>query len=159
LGADAFENHALRDGRLILTGNALDLRALLVTVGDHSYEATVRLEPEADVETGLVAFYNAKMFAGISLRKGTVEGMSRGAAFGPRIKASSAKYLKLRMTDFDLQAFYSDNGKSWKPYPNSTEVSGYQTNVLGSFLSLKLGVYVKGAGTVKVGEFTYKPLD
>ena len=158
-GPGAFENHALRDGRLTLTGSPLDFRALIVTVGDHSYEASVRLEPEGDVETGLVAFYNAKMFAGISLRKGSVEGMARGQAFGPRIKASSARYLKLRMTDFDLQAFYSDNGKSWKPYPNSTEVSGYQTNVLGSFLSLKLGVYVRGAGTVKVGEFAYKPLD
>ena len=149
----------LRDGRLVLTGNAIDARALLVTTGDHAYEATVRLEPDADVETGLVAYYNSKMYAGIGLRKGSVEGLSKGAAFGPRIKAASAKYLKLRMTEFDLQAFYSDNGKSWKPYPNSNEVSGYHNNVLGSFASLKLGVFVKGGGSVKIGEFTYKPLD
>lgn len=158
-GPGAFESHALRDGRLVLTGNAIDARALLVTTGDHAYEATVRLEPDADVETGLVAYYNSKMYAGIGLRKGQVEGLSKGAAFGPRIKAASAKYLKLRMTEFDLQAFYSDNGKSWKPYPNSTEVSGYHSNVLGSYASLKLGVFLKGAGSVKIGEFTYKPLD
>ena len=158
-GAGAFENSALRDGRLILTGNALDFRVLTATVGDHSYEASVRLEPDGDAETGLVAYYNSKMFAGIGLRKGSVEGLAKGAAFGPRIKASSVRYLKLRMTDFDLQMFYSDNGKSWKPYPNSTEVSGYHNNVLGAFSSLRLGVYVKGAGSVKIGEFVYTPLD
>jgi xylan 1,4-beta-xylosidase len=63
------------------------------------------------------------------------------------------------MAEFDLQMFYSDNGKSWKPLPNSTEVSGYHHNVLGSFASLKLGVYVRGPGSVKIGEFTYKSLD
>jgi beta-xylosidase len=158
-GPGAFESCALKDGRLVLQGGAADVRALLVPVGDHSYEATVRLEIEGDADTGLVAFYNAKMFAGIGLRKGSVEGLSKGAAFGPRIKAPSVKYLKLKMTEFDLQMFYGDNGKSWKPFPNSTEVSGYHHNVLGSFGSLKLGVYVKGPGSVKVGEFTYKSLD
>jgi hypothetical protein len=38
-------------------------------------------------------------------------------------------------------------------------VSGYHNNVLGAFSSLKLGVYVKGAGSVKIGEFVYTPLD
>lgn len=158
-GPGAFENHALKDGRLVLQGNAADVRALLVPVGDHSYEASVRLETEGDVETGLVAYYNAKMFAGIGLRKGNVEGLAKGAAFGARIKSPSVKYLKLKMAEFDLQMFYSNNGKSWKPLPNSTEVSGYHHNVLGSFASLKLGVYVRGPGSVKIGEFTYKSLD
>ena len=158
-GPGAFENHALKDGRLVLQGGAVDVRALLVPVGDHSYEASVRLEIEGDADAGLVAFYSAKMFAGIGLRKGNVEGLAKGAAFGPRIKGPSVKYLKLKMTEFDLQMFYGDNGKSWKPFPNSTEVSGYHHNVLGSFASLKLGVYVKGPGSVKIGEFTYKSLD
>jgi beta-xylosidase len=158
-GPGAFENHALKDGRLVLPGSATDIRALLVPVGDHSYEASIRLEIEGDAETGLVAFYSAKMFAGIGLRKGSVEGLAKGAALGSRIKAPSVKYLKLKMTEFDLQMFYSDNGKSWKPFPNSTEVSGYHHNVLGSFASLKLGVYVKGPGSVKIGEFIYKSLD
>jgi beta-xylosidase len=158
-GPGAFENHALKDGRLVLQGSAVDVRALLVPVGDHSYEASVRLEIEGDADAGLVAFYSAKMFAGIGRRKGNVEGLAKGVAFGPRIKGPSVKYLKLKMTEFDLQMFFSDNGKTWKPFPNSTEVSGYHHNVLGSFASLKLGVYIKGPGSVKIGEFTYKSLD
>jgi len=158
-GPGGFESYALRGGRLILAGNVIDMRTVFVTTGDHSYEASVRVEPDADVETGLVAYYSAKMFAGLSLKKGLVEGLAKGVPFGPKIRAGSVRYLKLRMTDFDLQMFTSDNGKSWKPYPNATEVSGYQTNVLGGFGSLKVGIYVKGGGSVKIGEFAYTPLD
>jgi xylan 1,4-beta-xylosidase len=38
------------------------------------------------------------------------------------------------------------------------EVSGIHHNVFGGFLSLKLGVYAAGAGTVRLRDFRYRAL-
>jgi len=159
-GPESFANHALTGGALKLTAAPDKYHALLCIVGDHAYEASVRLAAEGDVETGLVAFYSGKMFAGVGLKGGTVSGYAKGVwPFGPRIKAPAAKYLKIRLVDFDLQFFYGENGKTWKPCPNSLDVSGYHQNMLGGFSSLKVGIIVKGKGSVAIDDFAYKVLD
>ena len=117
------------------------------------------MEPGGDVEAGLVAYYNNKSFAGIGMKGGAVFGYAKGISpFGPSIKAPAVKYLKIRMVDFDLQFFSSEDGKSWKPCPNSLDVSGYHHNMLGGFSSLKIGILIRGRGTVTIDDFTYKSL-
>jgi len=55
--------------------------------------------------------------------------------------------------------YYSRDGGAWVKHPWQMEVSGYHHNVLGDFLSLKFGVYVAGAGDVKLRDFVYRALE
>jgi xylan 1,4-beta-xylosidase len=115
---------------------------------------------EGEVEAGLVAYYNNKFFAGVGTRGGVVFGYAKGASpFGPTMKAPAVQYLKIRLVEFDLQSFHSQDGKAWTPCPNSLEVSGYHQNMLGGFSSLKIGILVKGKGTVTIDDFKYRALD
>ncbi|MDE0107529.1 MAG: hypothetical protein OXN96_06955 [Bryobacterales bacterium] len=47
----------------------------------------------------------------------------------------------------------------WVQHPRGLEVSGFQTNNLGGFSSLKLGVYAKGSGPVRVEDFQYRAIE
>jgi beta-xylosidase len=159
-GPGAFETFILKNGALKLTAVPEQFRALHCTVGRHAYEASVMLSEEGDVEAGLAVYYNNKMFAGIGMKGGAVFGYAKGVGLhGSKIKAPTAKYLKIRLVDFDLQVFYGDNGKTWKPYPNSQDVSGYHHNALGGFSSLKIGIFVKGKGSVTIDDFRFTALD
>jgi beta-xylosidase len=60
--------------------------------------------------------------------------------------------------DDDLSTYYSADGITWKKTEASIDVSVYQTNALNGFSSIKLGIYGKGAGQVKIQQFTYRPL-
>jgi len=52
-----------------------------------------------------------------------------------------------------------DGGRHWTLHGTRMEVSGIHHNVFGGFLSLKLGVYCAGAGTVRLNDFTFRALD
>jgi len=71
---------------------------------------------------------------------------------------ADCRFLKLRLVDDDLSTYFSADGITWKKTEASIDVSVYQTNALGSFSSIKLGIYGKGSGPVKIEQFTYRPL-
>ena len=112
-----------------------------------------------DVEAGLIAYYDDRAFAGIGFKGGEVYGLAKGAISGERIKAPAVKYLRIRMNEFDLSMAYSDDARRWTPYPNSLEVSGYHQNVLGGFSHLKLGIFGRGLGVLKIDDFVYRNLE
>jgi xylan 1,4-beta-xylosidase len=51
-----------------------------------------------------------------------------------------------------------DGGKTWILHGTRMEVSGIHHNVFGGFLSLKVGVYAAGKGTVRLRDFRYRAL-
>lgn len=55
--------------------------------------------------------------------------------------------------------YYSIDGQNWIKIENSVEVSAYNHNVLGGFLSLRLGLCAVGDGTVKFKNFIYQPIN
>jgi len=153
------QDYELKNGALTLNSALGNFRAVHCTVGDHGYEASVRIETGGDVEAGLAAYYSGRMFAGIGIKSGTVVPYAKGTApAAGKNKNPRVRFLKLRMRDFDLQRFFSEDGKAWTAYPSSVDVAGYNHNVLGGFSSLKLGVFVRGEGQVRVDDFNYRPL-
>jgi len=194
-GLDSLDDQRIKDGRLEIKSTPDKLRVLHATVGDHSYEASARLETEGDLEAGLIAYFDDRAFAGIGIKGGEVFGMAKGAISGERIKAPAVKsstprpegrglfminpeprfsspplkaglgvgervkYLRIRMNEFDLSMASSDDGRRWTPYPYSLEVSGYHQNVLGGFSHLKLGIFGRGAGVLKIDDFAYRNLE
>jgi xylan 1,4-beta-xylosidase len=149
-----------------LSGGALtmpclpdEIRVLHAIPGDHNFEAAVRLEPESGVEAGLILHYDQKTFAGIGIKDGYIFTMAKGELTGaPMIEAKEARYFKIRLFEYDLTMLYSDDGLHWMTYPDSLNVLGYEQNMLGGFLSLKVGIYGRGEGRVRVDDFAYRAL-
>ena len=54
--------------------------------------------------------------------------------------------------------YYSTDGIKWEKIENSAEVSCYNHNVLGGFLSLRIGLCSIGKGKVKFKNFVYEPI-
>ena len=52
----------------------------------------------------------------------------------------------------------TDGGKSWRLVDLRMEVSGLNHNVFGGFLSLKLGIYSAGQGSILLNNFRYRAL-
>lgn len=158
-GVESLDEVEFRDGRLVLPCVPDGIRTMHTTLGDHDFEAAVRLDPDRGVEAGLVLHYDQKIFAGIGFKDGYVFTMAKGELTGnPMIEAPQAKYFKIRLVGYDLAMFYSDDGLAWKAYPNSQELSGYHQNMLGGFRSLKVGIYGRGDGRLRIDDFTYSEI-
>jgi xylan 1,4-beta-xylosidase len=56
-----------------------------------------------------------------------------------------------------LTWYYStDEGLTWRRHDTRMEVSGLNHNVFGDFLSLRIGLFASGEGTVRVRDFRYR---
>lgn len=76
----------------------------------------------------------------------------------PTIKDVDTNYLKLRVLEYDVSFAYSTDGVKWTGYPNSTNMQGFQHNIMGKFSSLKLAMCWKGNGEVVFDDFIFNEL-
>jgi xylan 1,4-beta-xylosidase len=157
-GIASTEEFAIADGTLTFTAHPDTVKVLHTQSGDYDYEATVAIEAEAGVEAGLVAYYGPEMYAGIATRGGRLHSVSKARLEGRGAECAGCHYLKIQVVDDNLSTFASTDGVEWKKQPTSVDVSWFQTNVLGGFSSVRIGIYGKGNGRVKVRRFTYRPL-
>ncbi|HSR18984.1 MAG TPA: hypothetical protein VLM39_12905, partial [Ignavibacteriaceae bacterium] len=68
-------------------------------------------------------------------------------------------FLRLKNINNTVDMFYSIDGEKWNKIENSLEVSALHHNVLGGFLSLRIGLCSMGEGKVKFKNFIYKPIN
>jgi xylan 1,4-beta-xylosidase len=138
-----------------------DSAPLTCGVGDRSYEAEVTIELMGQAEGGLLLFYNHKAFVGLGF---TPEGIKtfEYAEEQPWMRATRpATKVRVRMSNEEnvITFRYSyDGGKTWTLHGLRMEVSGIHHNVFGGFLSLKIGLYGAGQGTVRFSDFRYRAL-
>jgi xylan 1,4-beta-xylosidase len=132
----------------ILPGNATTLSVMPV---NHSYEAEVEVSIPDTAEGGLMLSsrgWGGASWATVGLRKGEAFATWAGQAnylhwSGNRI------FLRIRNMKYDVSCFYSTDGKTWTPFPDSTYVND------GRSLSL----YAAGEGAVVFRNFKYRGLD
>lgn len=162
---DKFQNE-----RIFLDNGALALYAqgtsinnslpLLVNEISGDYEAIVELESIGNVtEFGLLLYYNENYKTGIFVKDGYI--FSRwglAQSFGEKYESNKI-FLKLRKRNDIVSFFYSQDGIVFEKMRMSTEVSGYHTNVLGGYLSLRLGIYAAGNGRILCKQFKINALD
>ena len=67
-------------------------------------------------------------------------------------------FLRIKNVNNTVNMYYSEDGVKWNKTENSAEVSALHHNVLGGFLSLRIGLCSIGEGEVKFKNFIYKPL-
>mgnify|MGYP006278355965 CR=1 FL=1 len=152
----------LKDSNLVLQGkgnNIGESSPLLTIPEDHSYMAQVELSIEGDVLGGLVLFYNSDAYSGILTDGENILTNLRGWQFQTEKNvAEKHLFLRLRNINNTVDMYYSLDGNQWIKIQNSLEVSAYHHNVLGGFLSLRIGLCAIGDGTVKFKNFKYTPV-
>lgn len=159
-GLDNLNEYSLAGGALKLKGSKDKMRVLQAVTGDYAFEAEVKIDVENSTEAGLILYYNQSAFAGIALKDGKVFSLSKGKKhWGPEINKPDCRYLKIKQDSFTLTMFYSSDRIKWEPYEVALDLSGYHTNMLGGFSSLKVGVYCKGEGSVTIDDFKYHLLN
>jgi xylan 1,4-beta-xylosidase len=155
--------------RFSMDGNGIDIKAkghsigecspLLCIPSDHSYTAQVEMFIEGEAIGGLVLFYNDRASTGLLADKENILANLRGWQFVTERKViKNHVFLRLKNINNTVDMFYSTDGEKWKKIENSIEVTGYNHNVLGGFLSLRLGLCSIGDGKVKFKNFEYKPI-
>jgi beta-xylosidase len=155
--------------RFHLVDNSLVIKAKGHSVGDcsplvcipsnHSYIAQVELFIEGEATGGLVLFYNNIAHSGILADKENILADLRGWQF-PTEKGAIKKHVFLRLKNINntVDMYYSIDGVKWNKIEVSLEVSSYNHNALGGFLSLRLGLCSMGEGKIKFKNFIYKSI-
>lgn len=156
--------------RFLVANNSLTIKGkgqsvgncspLLCIPSDHSYTADIELTIEGNAIGGLVLFYNNNAYSGIMADKENVLANLRGWQFPTEknVVLQNHVYLRLKNINNTVDMYYSNDGIQWKKIENSLEVSGLHHNVLGGFLSLRLGLCSLGEGSVTFRNFIYNPI-
>ena len=150
-----------------VSGGALHLKAtgstpddgtlLLMNTGDHSYTVTVDVEIEDGANAGLLLFYNDEFYAGLSSDARRLHAYKAGEeAFYPAVGNAVGQRFQLRLVnDKNVASFLlRAHGEDWRLI-RSFEVSGYNHNVAGGFLSLRPGVFATGKGSATFRNLVY----
>jgi xylan 1,4-beta-xylosidase len=157
--------------RVRLLDRSLELRArgttpadsapLTCAVADRSYQAEVTIETEGEAEGGLLLFYNHKAFVGVGFTPDAVRTWEYAEEQQWMRAKRPAGPVRVRLSNQDnvITFHYSyDGGRSWILHGLRMEVSGLNHNVFGGFLSLKIGVYCAGSGSIRLRDFRYRAL-
>jgi xylan 1,4-beta-xylosidase len=155
-GIASRDDYEIKDGAVTFQAEADKLKVLHTQAANHNYEATVEVDAASGAEAGLILFYGPAAYVGIGVNAGRVVNLQMARNAGRPVECADCRFLKLRLVDDDLSTFYSTDGVNWKKTEASIDVSAYQTNALGNFSSIRLGIYGKGSGQVKIQKFTYQ---
>ena len=159
-GIDSTDQFSVSNGAVQFEAAGDSLRVFHAIASDHNYEAEVTIDIDGSPEVGFILYYGREAFAGIGYRNGQAvllkggQPVQRDAA-----PCSGCRHFKIRMVEHDVAVYFSADGSHWTQHPRGLEVSGFQTNNLGGFSSLKLGVYAKGSGSVRVEDFRYRAIE
>jgi beta-xylosidase len=155
--------------RFMLDGKGLILKAkgktvaecspLLCMVTSHSYDVQVEMEVEKGASGALVLFYNKNGYSGIGANsKDILTIMSTFQFEVEKDKINKHVFLRLVNKLNTVDMYYSADGIKWKKTENSLEASSINHNVLGGFLSLRIGLCAFGSGEVTFRNFKYSNL-
>lgn len=155
-GVDSKDDYSLKGGRVTIEGSSSKIRALQLIGSNANYEASVKIDITGNADAGLALFYNEQKFVGLSIAGGKLSAIRDNRRVEVQLDATGIQYLKVKLDHYDLSLLYSKDGLHWQTYPSGFEMSGYQTNVLRDFGSLRPSIYIKGEGKVTVSDFKYK---
>lgn len=155
--------------RFRLVNNSIEIKAkgnnignsspLLTMPSHHSYTTEVELSLEGKVTGGLVLFYNGRSFSGILANNESILANINGWQFETEKNVIKDRvFLRLKNINNTVDLYYSTDGIKWNKIENSLEVSGKHHNVLGEFLSLRIGLCSIGEGTVRFKGFKYESI-
>jgi beta-xylosidase len=152
---------AIDQGKLELKaeGNSFDNSSpLLVNAADHKYEISAEFWLDEGVTAGLTLYYNelANVRISVDAEKFAVF-IQKSAKIREKNQVGSHGFLKIRNDANEVSFYYSGDGKKWRRVERSLDITGYNHNVFGQFLSLRAGLFAFGTGKVRFANFNYTP--
>lgn len=136
-----------------------DSAPLLCVPMNHAYEITIEAEISEKATAGLLLFYSPLSYCGIGVDKDSILTCLRGSIrVQDKNRIGSHIHFKVINDCHEVSSYYSADGKTWTKLDRSLDVSGYNHNTFGGFLSLRAGFFAGGEGTVTFRNFTYKGL-
>ncbi|QUD89230.1 family 43 glycosylhydrolase [Phenylobacterium montanum] len=163
-GADERTRAVYEPGGLRLKGRGTspaDSSPLTCIVGDRAYDAEISIDLIGEAEGGLLLFYNHKAFLGLGFGQAGLKTFLSAEEQPWMRMPLGATTLRLKVTnDANIVTWrYSrDEGKTWTRHDIRSEVSGFNHNTFGGFLSLTVGIYAAGGGEVRLRDFKYRAL-
>ncbi|HVU17113.1 MAG TPA: family 43 glycosylhydrolase [Candidatus Didemnitutus sp.] len=150
-------------GALVLraTGTSpKDTCPLTFVTGDPAYEISVEIERDETATGGLLLFYSERLFAGFGFSEANMLEYLKGdtTPFPRPANIGRHFFLRLRNNHHVVTVWYSPEGTNWTKHWMQFEVSGYNHNVAGGFLSLRPALVATGAGEVRFRNFRYQTL-
>lgn len=155
--------------RFLLSNNSLTIKAKGTNIGEsapltcvpshHSYTAEVEMEMEGNAMGALVLFYNKDYAFGLLADSSNLLSNVHGWQFVTEKNAFKRHvFLKIKNVNNTVDMYFSTDGMHWTKAETSFEVSGVNHNVLGGFLSLRIGLCSIGEGNVKFKNFKYQSI-
>jgi len=156
--------------RLSVNNNVLTMKAqgvnpaesapLMFIAGAHSYEFSTKVNITDQVNAGLVIYYNAGFYVGISFDREKKYRWRRGQISGKSEHTGrNDLWLKLRNEKNVITGFISYDGKEWIKQEWGNEISGYNHNTLSDFQSILPGIFAYGEGEAIFSHFEFKLLE
>lgn len=134
----------------------------LVCIPAHtSYQLTVELSvPEGAAQAGLILFYNEHAANGLGWDGESLYRFKSGQRRTREREAPAVDrvWLRLRNEEHEASAWISTDGVQFTRVGQVFEVSGMHHNVFDGFLSLRVGLYVCGAGRARFHQAHYEVL-
>ncbi len=144
-----------------LGSSPADSPPLTMTPGDRAYQAEVSIDLDGGAEGGLLLFYNPKAFVGVGFDGKQVKTFAQAEEQPWMRSAYPAKSVRVKVTNGQqIVTFHysTDEGRTWTLHGLRMEVSGYNHNTFGGFLSLRPAVYSAGQGRIRLRDFRYRAI-
>jgi xylan 1,4-beta-xylosidase len=136
-----------------------DSPPLTCIVGDRAYVVEAAIELDEGAEGGLLLFYSHKAFVGVGFTPIEMRTYQFAEEQPWMRQPMPTRRVRIRLTNdrHIVTCHYShDEGRTWTRHGHRMEVSGLHHNVFGGFLSLKIGLYSAGKGSVLIRDFDYR---
>lgn len=130
---------------------------LLVNSSDRCYETIVAYTIDENTTAGLTLYYNEKANVRIAVdsRNFSVFIQQRRKISVPNTIGSNG-YLRILNDENEVSFYYSADGSDWQRLERSLDATGYNHNVFGEFMSLRIGLFAYGEGYAWFDNFMYK---
>lgn len=158
------DRYRYENGALVLKTqgtNPKDCSPLQMVCGDQAYEVEVELEKDDNATAGLLLHYSERLFTGIAFTndKGIEYGKGEQVTVFEKPEGfGNHLFIRIRNERNYVSFWYSADGKNWQKHWFHYEVSGYNHNTVGGFLSLRPALMAAGEGEVRFLTFSYKAL-
>lgn len=131
---------------------------LLRNPSSHNYTVQVEVHPTGNATGGLILYYNHQAYSGILAQNGHILCGLRGWQYeSEKLVWNQKVTLQLRKRGNVVDMYYQTDGRLWQKIECSLEVSGWNHNSLGGFLSLRIGLCAIGEGAVTFKNFMLIP--
>jgi beta-xylosidase len=137
-----------------------DCSPLTFVCGDQAYEMEVEIDCDDAATAGLLLFYSERLFVGLGFSKDKMIEYGKGdiTDFPKQAPIGRHYFLRLRNNHHIVTTWYSPDGEHWRKHWMQFEVSCYNHNAAGGFLSLRPALFAAGSGEVRFRNFKYKAL-